>query len=184
MPLKEIRIHGRGGQGAVTSSQVLAIAAFHDGKYCQAFPSFGVERRGAPVESFSRISDQKINVRQHIYEPDYIIVLDSTLLESVKVESGLKDSGTIIINSDKKADEFELNTNAKIKAIDVTKVALQIIGKPFVNIAVLGAFAAMTKEISLDSLGKAIDQEFAEKEKVAELNKKATEKLYNMAKGE
>lgn len=184
MPLKEIRIHGRGGQGAVTSSQVLAIAAFHDGKYCQAFPSFGVERRGAPVEAFARIADEPINVRQHVYEPDYVMVLDPTLLEAVKVDSGLKDSGTIIINSDKKPEEFKLDTKAKVKTIDVTKVALEVIGKPFVNIAILGAFAAITGEISLESINKAIDQEFAAKAKVGELNKKAAEKLFNMVKGE
>jgi len=184
MPLKEIRIHGRGGQGAVTSSQVLAIAAFNDGKYCQAFPSFGVERRGAPVESFTRIADRTINVRQHVYEPDYVLVLDPTLAEAVKLESGLKDSGIMIINSNKKAQEFKFDTKAEVKTIDVTKVALEVIGKPFVNVAVLGAFAAITNEVSLGGISKAIDQEFAHKAKIGELNKKAAEKLYNMAKGE
>ena len=183
MPLKEIRIHGRGGQGAVTSSQVLAVAAFFDGKYCQSFPSFGVERRGAPVESFTRISDKAIHVRQHVYEPDYVIVLDPTLMQAVKLDSGLKGSGIMIVNSDKGAKEFKLATKAKVKAIDVTKVALEVIGKPFVNIAVLGAFAAITGEISLESLNKAIDQEFAEKPKVRDLNKQAAKKLYEMAKG-
>ena len=184
MALKEIRVHGRGGQGAVTSSQILAIAAFFDGKYCQAFPSFGVERRGAPVEAFARISDKPINVRQHVYEPDYIIVLDPTLSEAVKLESGLKDSGIMIINSDKKASDFSFDTKAKVKTIDVTKVALEVIGKPFVNIAVLGAFAAITGEISLDSINKAIDQEFSKKPKIGELNKQAAKKLFEIAKGE
>ncbi len=184
MPLKEIRIHGRGGQGAVTSSQILAIAAFHAGKYCQSFPSFGVERRGAPVEAFARVSGEPINVRQHVYSPDYVIVLDPTLMQSVKVEAGLKENGIIIINSDKKAEEFGLETGAEIKTIDITKTALEIIGKPFVNIASLGAFAAITGEITLEAINKAIDQEFAHKPKIGELNKKAAEKLFETAKGE
>ncbi len=184
MALKEIRIHGRGGQGAVTSSQVLAVAAFKDGKYCQAFPNFGVERRGAPVQAFARISEEPINVRQHVYEPDYVIVLDPTLLEAVNVAAGAKDSGIIIINSDRKAEEFNLDTKAKIKTIDVTKTALEIIGKPFVNVAILGAFAAISGEITMDAINAAIDQEFAHKAKVGELNKKAAEKLFKEAKGE
>ncbi|MCX6802678.1 MAG: pyruvate ferredoxin oxidoreductase subunit gamma [Candidatus Diapherotrites archaeon] len=183
MALKEVRIHGRGGQGAVTSSQILAITAFFDGKYCQAFPSFGVERRGAPVEAFTRISDKPIQVRQQVYEPDYVMVLDPTLMEVVDVAKGLKKDGILIINSDKKPEEFKLDTKAKVKTIDVTKVALEVIGKPFVNVAVLGAFAAITGEITLASINKAIDQEFAEKMKVGELNKKTAEKLFNMAKG-
>ncbi|MEM0360650.1 MAG: pyruvate ferredoxin oxidoreductase subunit gamma [Candidatus Diapherotrites archaeon] len=183
MTLKEIRIHGRGGQGAVTSSQILAITAFFDGKYCQAFPSFGVERRGAPVEAFTRISDKPILVRQHVYEPDYVLVLDPTLIECVDVTKGLKKNGILIINSDRKPEEFKLNTKAKIKTIDITRVALEIIGKPFVNVAALGAFAAITGEITLNSIYKAIDQEFAEKPKVGELNKKTAEKLFNIAKG-
>jgi len=184
MPLKEIRIHGRGGQGAVTASQLLAIAAFHDKKYCQAFPSFGVERRGAPVEAFTRISDKPINIREHVYEPDYVIVLDPTLLASVDVCRGVKDNGIVIINSNKPASEFKLNTNAKVETIDMTAVAMDIIGKPFVNIASLGAFAAITNEVALGSVFKAIDQEFAHKKAIAELNKKAAEKLYKLFKGE
>lgn len=182
--LKQVRIHGRGGQGAVTASQLLAIAAFHDGKYCQAFPSFGVERRGAPVEAFVRISDEPIHVREHVYEPDYVIVLDPTLLSSVDVARGVKEDGIIIINSNKPASEFKLDTKAKIETIDMTSVAMEIIGKPFVNVASLGAFAAITNEVTLESIFKAIEQEFAHKKEMGELNKKAAEKLYKMFKGE
>ncbi|MCD6478415.1 MAG: pyruvate ferredoxin oxidoreductase subunit gamma [Candidatus Diapherotrites archaeon] len=184
MPLKEVRIHGRGGQGAVTASEVLAVAAFYDGKYCQAFPSFGVERRGAPVEAFTRIADEPINIREHVYEPDYVILLDPTLLFSVDVARGVKDSGIIIINSNRPASEFGLNTKAKVETIDMTAAAMEIIGKPFVNIASLGAFAAITNEVTLESVFKAIDQEFAHKKAIGELNKKAAEKLYKMFKGE
>jgi len=184
MPSKEIRIHGRGGQGAVTSSQVLAIAAFNSGKYCQSFPSFGVERRGAPVEAFARVSDEQINVRQHVYTPDCVIVLDPTLTEAVQLEKGLKDDGVMIINSNKTAEELGFDTKATVKSIDVTKIALEVIGKPFVNIAVLGAYAAITGDITLEGINKAIDQEFSHKPKIGELNKAAAKKLFEIAKGE
>jgi len=184
MVLKEIRIHGRGGQGAVTSSQILAIAAFKSGKYCQSFPSFGVERRGAPVEAFARVSDEPVNIRQHVYTPDYVLVLDSTLAETVKLEKGLKEDGVMIINSNKSPEEFGFDTKAKVKTIDVTKTALEVIGKPFVNIAILGAYAAISGDISLDGINQAIDQEFAHKPKIGELNKAAAKKLFEIAKGD
>jgi len=184
MALKEIRIHGRGGQGAVTSSQILAIAGFKSGKYCQSFPSFGVERRGAPVEAFARLDNKQINIRQHVYKPDIVIVLDPTLAETVKLEAGLKDDGIMMINSNKKAEDFNFDTKADVRTIDVAKVALEVIGKPFVNIAVLGAFAAITGEITLEGINSAIDQEFAHKPKIGELNKQAAKKLYDLAKGD
>ena len=180
MPLKEIRFHGRGGQGAVTSSQVLAIAAFHDGKNVQAFPNFGVERTGAPVESYTRISDSAINVRQHVYSPDYVIVLDPSLMASVDVTKGMGKQGLVIVNSNKQPKELGLGGSAR--CIDITKVALEVIGKPFVNIATLGAFAAISGEVSLKGLEKAIDERFAEKGKIAELNKEACRKLFEEAK--
>jgi pyruvate ferredoxin oxidoreductase gamma subunit len=183
MPLKEIRFHGRGGQGAVTSSQVLAIAAFYDGKYCQAFPSFGVERRGAPVESYTRISDQPIETRQHVYAPDYVVVLDSTLVDAVDVFKGLKKGGMAIINSNRPASKFATR-GIKVKTIDVTHVALEVIGRPFVNIAVLGAFAALTGEVTLKGLQKAIAERFKEKPAIAKINFKATKRLYQLAEGE
>ncbi|MFH1757891.1 MAG: 2-oxoacid:acceptor oxidoreductase family protein, partial [Pseudomonadota bacterium] len=96
----EIRIHGRGGQGAVIASEVLASAFFKEGKFVQAFPAFGVERRGAPVTAFTRVDDQPIRIRNFIYEPDHIIILDPTLIESTQVDSGLKENGWIIINTD------------------------------------------------------------------------------------
>jgi len=184
MVLKEIRIHGRGGQGAVTCSQVLAVAAFNEGKYCQAFPNFGVERRGAPVEAFARISDKPINVRNHVYEPDYVIVLDPTLTASVDVAAGLKKDGIILINSNKPSKEFKFCNEAKVFTVDMNKVAMEIIGKPFVNIIALGAFAALSGEVKLESIFKAIEQEFSQKKDVGELNKKAAERLYKMVKGE
>ncbi len=176
MTLKEIRLHGRGGQGAVTSTQVLAIAAFHDGKYSQAFPNFGVERTGAPVESYVRIDEKQVNLRQHVYDPDYVIVLDSSLFDSVDVTKGLQKNGLVIVNSDKSSKELKKKLgNVNVHAINITKIALDVIGKPFVNIASLGAFCALSNEVSLDALNKAIDELFIAKGKaaVAELNKKA-----------
>ena len=128
MPLREVRFHGRGGQGAVTSSQVLAVAVFCDGKYTQAFPNFGVERTGAPVESYTRIDEQPINVRQQVYTPGYVIVLDPSLMANVDVTKGLKKDGLIVVNSEKTPKELGLE-KFNTKCIDITKVALEVIGK-------------------------------------------------------
>ncbi len=185
MTLKEIRLHGRGGQGAVTSTQVLAIAAFHDGKYSQAFPNFGVERTGAPVESYVRIDEKPVNLRQHVYDPDYVIVLDTSLIDDVDVTKGLQKNGIVIVNSDKNAAELKKKLgNFNIHSINITKIALDIIGKPFVNIASLGAFCALSKEVSLEALNKAIDELFTAKGKaaVAELNKKAAKAVAEVCK--
>ena len=180
----EVCIFGRGGQGAVTSSQLLALAAFENGLCCQAFPMFGVERRGAPVKAFVRISKKQINIRQQIYEPSCIIVLDPTLIKTQNIFSGLKEKGLAIINSDKSEKEiFEKSQIEKfnIKAINVTKYALEIIGKPFVNAGILGAFSALTNLVTLDALKKAMEKRFRGKQ--AELNFKLAEKIYKLAKG-
>jgi len=171
----EIRIHGRGGQGAVTTSQLLAVAAFHDGKQCQAFPNFGVERRGAPTTAFARIDDKPINLRSHVYDPDIVIILDPSLLQAVDVTEGLKEDGVIIINTSKKPEEFKLK--AKVHCIDATKIALEIFKRPIVNTAILGGFAKITKLVTVESLCKAVDQKY--KGKIAELNKEIIKKVYN-----
>ncbi len=176
--MKEIRIHGRGGQGSVTAAEILAIAAFYEGRYAQAFPSFGTERRGAPVMAFARISDTFIRTRSHIYEPDYVIVQDPTLIGVVDVTQGLKDSGAIIINTEKSKDEVNLNTKAKIYTVNATKIALDILGVPIVNTAMIGAFAAVTKEFSLESLIKAVRKRLPAK--IAEKNVKAVEEAYRV----
>ena len=167
--MKQIIFLGRGGQGAVTSSRVLAIAAGEDGKFSQAFPNFGVERMGAPVRSYARIDDKFINLREQVYEADYAIILDSTLL------SGFTEKVTkmVIINTNKKTCPIKINGGAEIKCIDMTKIALEEIGKPFVNIAALGAFAGFTKEITLPSLIKAIEQQMGNKGPLVEKNIKA-----------
>ena len=180
MVLKEVRFHGRGGQGAVTGTQVLAIAAFKDGKYSQAFPNFGVERTGAPVESYVRIDEKPVNLRQQVYDPDYVIVLDSSLIDAVNVTKGLGKEGLLIVNTDMDENALAKKTGfLNSKPINITKLALEVIGKPFVNIAALGAFCALSKEVSLDALDKAIDELFGQrgKQAVGELNKKAARRV-------
>ncbi len=178
--MKEIRIHGRGGQGSVTAAELLAVAAFADGKFSQAFPAFGVERRGAPVQAFTRINNEPIRLRSQIYEPDYVIVQDPTLLEVVDVASGLKEDGILIINSDFDADKFDLDTKAKIMTVNATKIALDIIGRPIVNTVLLGAFAGATGEIEPGSIMEAVKERFPGK--VGERNAEAIQEAYNMMK--
>jgi len=179
---RAITVYGRGGQGAVTSSEVLAIASFYDGLNCQAFPSFGVERRGAPVTAYARISEKPIRIRQQVYNPNYVIVLDPSLTEAIDVGAGTDENSIILINSDKNPQDFKLKTKAKVYTVNVTKKALEVIGKPFVNIAILGFFSYITKEISLESLKKAVDEAFESKPKIAELNKKAIEAVFDACK--
>ena len=180
--MKEIRIHGRGGQGSVTAAEMLSVAAFEDGKFSQAFPAFGVERRGAPVQAFTRISDSPIRLRSQIYAPDYVIVQDATLLETVDVASGIKDDGIIIVNTTEKPESLKLNTKAKVMTVDATKVAMDVMGIPIVNTVLLGAFAGATGEINVESIKKAIAGRFSGR--VAEKNSKAIQKAYDLITGE
>jgi len=176
--MKEIRFHGRGGQGVVTSANLLAIAAFNEGKYCQAFPFFGTERRGAPVVSFARIDTKFIRTREHVYSPDYVIVLDPTLLEVVNVTEGLKEDGMIIINTNKKVN---LKTKAKIKTVDATDIALKNIGKPFVNTPMIGALVGATKIVKLDSVIEAAKERFSGE--IANKNVKAIKEAFEKIRG-
>lgn len=180
--MKEIRIHGRGGQGSVTAAELLSIAAFTDGKFSQAFPAFGVERRGAPVQAFMRLDDAPIRVRSQIYEPDYVIVQDPTLLDVVNVTGGLKETGALIINTKESADAFKnLDTKAKIMTVDATKIAMDVIGVPIVNTILLGAFAAATGEVAVESIQEAVKERFAGK--VGEKNAEAIRIAYDFVKG-
>ncbi|MCL2115309.1 MAG: pyruvate synthase subunit PorC [Methanobrevibacter sp.] len=168
----EIRFHGRGGQGAVTAAEILAKAAFEDGKYSQAFPFFGVERRGAPVMAFTRIDDKPIKVRYQVQSPDYVVVLDDGLLEVVDVFSGIKETGKVIINTNK-----EVGTDKKeVYAIDATGIALENLGVPIVNTVMLGSFSKKSGEVSLDSILKVIGETFPGK--IGEKNSKAATIAY------
>ncbi len=179
--MKEIRIHGRGGQGSVTAAELVAIAAFEDGKWSQAFPYFGTERRGAPVTAFARIADQPIRTRSQVYEPDYVIVQDPSLIPSVDVASGIKKGGLIIVNSEKKPDAIKINADATVKTIDATALALEVIGLPIVNTALLGAFAGATHAIRIESVNKAIRDRFPGK--VADKNIAAVKRAFEQMEG-
>ncbi|RLF48961.1 MAG: hypothetical protein DRN20_03370 [Thermoplasmata archaeon] len=176
----EVRFHGRGGQGAVLAAQALASAAFHDGYYGVAFPFFGAERRGAPVLAFARIDREKIYQKTQIYEPDCVVVLDDKLVDLVNVAEGLKQDGIAIINSSKKPDEIELEREAKVAVVDATTIALEVLGTPITNSAMLGAFAKATGIISMDALEKGIMDIFGPRIGVerAKRNIEAAKKAY------
>jgi pyruvate ferredoxin oxidoreductase gamma subunit len=159
----EIRFHGRGGQGAVTSAEILAQAAIMDGKYAQAFPSFGAERRGAPVQAFTRISNEPIRIRIGVYHPDVIVVLDSTLIQSENVFFGLKEGGLAVINSKESPRELKerLGFKGRIITVDATKIALEELGVPITNIAILGALCRGRPDLAkMESLEYFIAERF------------------------
>ena len=157
----EIRFHGRGGQGAVVASRILAAAAFLEGKDVQAFPFFGVERRGAPVTAFTKIDEKPIRIKSEIDEPDYVIVMDTALLGAVDVTQGLKEGGLVLVNTEKSAEEIHKMLGVgRIAVVDATEIAIRNqLGtkvQPIVNTALVGAFARATGLVKLDSVVKAI----------------------------
>ena len=176
----EIRMHGRGGQGAVKASFVLAEAAFQGGKYVQAFPRFGVERRGAPVEAFTRIDDKPVQIRSQIYDPDGVIVLDPSLTEVVDITKGLKKGGWILINSDKKPEFYNFGDDFKVYTVDATEIAVQNrLGSrtaPIVNTAIVGAFAKLTGIVKIDAVFKGIESSIPRSQ---EANKRAAKQAYD-----
>jgi len=178
----QIRIHGRGGQGVVTAAELIAIAAYSEGKEAQAFPSFGVERTGAPIEAFARIDNKPIRTREHVYVPDILIIQDSTLLSTVDVTKGCNNKTIVIINTTKPKDKLNINLpKDNIFALDATKVALDEIGRNIVNTVILGALAKATNLISVESLEKAIKEKFKSKgEKIINKNINAIKKAYNL----
>lgn len=175
----QIRIHGRGGQGVVTAAELIAIAAFKKGKQAQAFPSFGVERTGAPVESFARVDDNPIITREQIKNPDVLIIQDAGLLETVDIAKGANKKTIAIVNTAKNKSELKISLPAaNIHAIDASKIALEIIGKNIVNTVILGAFARITGIIDLDSLKQAIKEKFSDNQNLIDKNIKAVEMAY------
>jgi len=156
----EIRIHGRGGQGNVAAAELLSIAAFKDGKFAQAFPSFGAERIGAPVQAFVRIDDKKIRTREEVRTPDYLIVQDSFLIGAVPVLDGIKPEGLILVNSDKAPEDLNLKTTARVETIPATEIALEIIGRPIPNAIMIGAFCSITGLVSIGAVQEAIMEKF------------------------
>jgi 2-oxoacid:acceptor oxidoreductase gamma subunit (pyruvate/2-ketoisovalerate family) len=180
----EVRIHGRGGQGAVIASEILATASFYDGKFCQCFPAFGVERRGAPVTAFTRIDDKAIRIRTQIYAPDHIIVLDQTLLtEGVEVTGGLKDGGWVVVNSRKDLQGFPGFDRYRVATVDANSIAVSHgVGTPtapVVNTTILGAFARVTGLVTIDSVIRAVKEIVpAKRDENALAAKEACEKVF------
>lgn len=158
--MKEVRVHGRGGQGSVTMAQMLTQAAFEGGKWAQGFPSFGVERRGAPVKAFARIDDERITDRSHIYNPHYVIVQDPTLLGLIDVVKGLREGGMVLINTEAGPEEVDLDTEEAVETVDATSIALDHLGAPIMNTALLGAFSGATGIIDRENLNRVVRRKF------------------------
>ena len=176
----EIRWHGRGGQGAKTASLLLADAAFNTGKYIQGFPEYGPERMGAPLTAYNRISDTPIRVHSNIYEPDYVVVVDDSLLECVDVTAGLKQEGAIIINTTKDADSIKKllkGYEGSVYCIDAKKISMQTLGKYFPNTPMLAAVVKVSEIMSDDAFLKDMEgsfkHKFAKKPEVIEGNMNA-----------
>jgi pyruvate ferredoxin oxidoreductase gamma subunit len=175
--LMEIRLHGRGGQGAVTSAEIVAQAAISESKYAQAFPSFGPERRGAPVQAFIRISGEQIKNRAEINEPDVVVVLDPGLLSIVNVASGLKPGGTIVVNTKKTPAQLrsDFGLQGRLATVNGMKIARETIGVPIVNTTMIGALIKVTGIVDMESIRKPLEHRFG---KLAERNYKAAEKAF------
>ena len=178
----EIRWHGRGGQGAKTASLLLADAAFNTGKYIQGFPEYGPERMGAPITAYNRISETPITIHSNIYEPDYVVVVDDTLLESVDVTSGLKTTGAIVINTTKSAEYLKKalkGYSGEIYTIDARKISEEALGKYFPNTPMLAAIVKVSKIMTddelLEDMKGSFKHKFAKKPEVIDGNMKALE---------
>jgi len=176
-----VRFHGRGGQGVVTSADVLAVAGFKEGYYTLSFPTFGAEKRGTPVASFLRISDKPIVLRDEVYNPDYVVVLDPTVIGPVNVEAGIKENGMIIANYPKGPEELKkmFNTSVEVLTINATKLAMDVLGRPITNTVMVGAFAGATGLVKLETLKETIAEWFSDKT-IAEKNVKLVETAYKM----
>ena len=170
----QVRIHGRGGQGVVSGAEMLSVAAFLEGRYAQAFPSFGSERTGAPVVSYCRIDDHEIRTREPIDEPDAVIVQDVTLLHRVDLFGGLAPSGFVLVNSSQPLEDLGLGElvgrlpSGHLAGCPATELALAHVGRPVPNVPLLGAFCALTGEVPLEALARALRHRFAHE--VAERN--------------
>lgn len=188
--LVEIRWHGRGGQGAKTASLLLADAAFNTGKYVQGFPEYGPERMGAPITAYNRISDKKITIHSNIYEPDYVVVVDETLLASIDVTAGLKGTGAIIVNTDKSPEETRKYLNGyggKVCTIDARKISEEALGRYFPNTPMLGAIVKvseiMKEEDFINDMKESFAHKFATKPEVIEGNMKALQMAMQEVQG-
>jgi pyruvate ferredoxin oxidoreductase gamma subunit len=181
--MKEIRIHARAGQGAITVAALLGDAVFEEGRFAYVFPSFGAARMGAPMNAFVRIDARPIRLRSQVRQPDHLIIIDPTIMQGFDVFSGLKENGIVIINTpDKIEPPKNVPTGVKIYTVPGNEIAREILGKPLGNTAALGAFAFVTKEITIDSLAKAVKRRFSEK--IAEKNIEMVKRGYEFVSKE
>lgn len=187
--LIEIRWHGRGGQGAKTASLLLADAAFNTGKYIQGFPEYGPERMGAPMTAYNRISTNPIRVHSNVYEPDYVVVVDDTLLAAVDVTAGLKEDGAIIINTTKEIEEIKpllKGYKGSVYTIDARRISIDALGKYFPNTPMLAAIVKVTEimkdEDFIKDMEGSFKHKFSKKPEVIEGNMKAIEMALNEVK--
>lgn len=178
----EIRWHGRGGQGVVTANEILAGAALEEGKYMKAFPEFGPERMGAPIRAFARISEEPIKVHSQVYFPDYVVVLDPTLIGNINVLEGMRKDGALVANYPDSKENLRraLATDMDVHAVNATKIALETIGKPLANTAMLGALVKVSGVLELDSIKKELRNKLGGKlpQKVVEKNILSVERAY------
>lgn len=188
--LVEIRWHGRGGQGAKTASLLLADAAFNTGKYIQGFPEYGPERMGAPITAYNRISDERINIHSNVYEPDYVVVVDESLISVIDVTSGLKETGAIIINTEKTPEEVKKylkGYKGKVCTIDARKISEDALGKYFPNTPMLGAVVKvsgiMEPQKFVEDMKESFAHKFKTKPEVIEGNMKAIERAMQEVQG-
>jgi pyruvate ferredoxin oxidoreductase gamma subunit len=174
----EIRIHGRGGQGAVTSAELAAMAAIEEGKYAQAFPSFGPERRGAPVTAFLRVDDKPIRLREKVYEPDVVVVLDPTVIGIANVDEGLKDDGILVLNIAGNPDEVkkQYGFSQRVAVVDASHIALETLGLPITNTVMLGALVKATGLIKRESIEGPLTHRFG---RIAPKNQKAYDRAFD-----
>lgn len=186
----EIRWHGRGGQGAKTASLLLADAAFGTGKYVQGFPEYGPERMGAPITAYNRISDEKISIHSNIYKPDYVAVIDDTLLSSVDVTLGLKENGAIIVNTQKSPEEIKPLLNGykgQVCTIDARTISMETLGKYFPNMPMLAAIVKVSKVMDekefLRDMESSLKHKFEKKPEVIDGNLKALNRSMQEVKG-
>jgi pyruvate ferredoxin oxidoreductase gamma subunit len=174
---KEIRIHARAGQGAITTAALLGEALFEEGKFAYAFPHFGAARMGAPMNAFVRVSDTPVRLRSQVYEPDYLLVVDATLLRGFDVFKGLKSEGMVLINSPEEASLPGLKETQRVFLIPANKIAREVMGRPIGNTALLGAFSAASGLVKLELLDSAIRKRFSGK--IAEQNIESAKRGYD-----
>jgi len=186
----EIRWHGRGGQGAKTASLMLAEAAFDTGKFIQGFPEYGPERMGAPITAYNRISDEPITIHSNIYDPDYVVVVDESLLTSVDVTAGLKKEGAIVVNTPKSPEEIRKylkGYEGKVCTVDARVISVDALGRYFPNVPMLGAVVKAAKlmddETFIDAMEKSFHHKFASKPQVIEGNMKALKRAMQEVQG-